>query len=80
MDFSFVSLKNLLNTKMSEGKKIPKLIIMSATLNSQEFADYFATDSSTGLFFIPEVIALEELKEEGRNRRNKPSIPQFKLT
>jgi HrpA-like RNA helicase len=33
MDFCFVTLKNLLNKRIDDGKKTIKLIVMSATLN-----------------------------------------------
>jgi HrpA-like RNA helicase len=35
MDFSFVALKNLMNQRKLEKKSTAKLIIMSATLDSQ---------------------------------------------
>ena len=41
MDFTFVTLKSVLNEEW-EGK--PKLIVMSATLDSQHFANYFSSN------------------------------------
>lgn len=57
MDFSFVAFKNLMNQRKIEGKTTAKLIIMSATLNSKEFAVYFSTHPNNSLFFIPQVTA-----------------------
>jgi HrpA-like RNA helicase len=39
MDFTFVALKNILNSAEMNKSKI---IVMSATLNAEEFANYFA--------------------------------------
>jgi len=50
MDFTFVALKNILN---SNNKTKAKIIIMSATLNAEEFAEYFSIHSETKAFLIP---------------------------
>lgn len=55
MDFCFVALKNIVNNLIKEGKAYPKLIIMSATLNSKEFSTFFSTDPHDNCFFIPTV-------------------------
>ena len=36
-------------------KSVAKLIIMSATLDSREFAKYFSINLQSGLFFIPAI-------------------------
>jgi ATP-dependent RNA helicase TDRD9 len=55
MDFCFVALKNILNQLIQNGKKTTKLVVMSATLNFEDFTDYFAVHRSDGLFFVPEL-------------------------
>lgn len=43
MDFTFVALKQLANRLQTQQKATPKIIVMSATLDSQMFANYFST-------------------------------------
>ena len=75
MDFCFVALKNLLNKRIDEGKTTIKLIVMSATLNFELFANYFATDRDTNKFFIPEV---KKKKEENYYRENYSRFNQIR--
>lgn len=64
MDFTFVALKNIINGKYKD--KI-KLIIMSATLNASEFANYFSTDSQ-GLFYVAELRPIVRTRQEKQHR------------
>lgn len=68
MDFSFVALKTLMNQRRKESKTVAKLVIMSATLDSKEFAKYFSSNLQNGLFFIPTIRSNGEASEEKEQR------------
>lgn len=41
IDFLMILVKNAINMRQSSGKPVPKVILMSATIDSKIFADYF---------------------------------------
>jgi ATP-dependent RNA helicase DHX36 len=47
-DFLLVVLKKALAARRAEGKNIPKIVIMSATLNAELFQEYFAEQVAGG--------------------------------
>ncbi len=48
MDFAFIALRKILREKYKT-----KLIIMSATLNSEQFCKYFSISKQDGSYYIP---------------------------
>jgi ATP-dependent RNA helicase DHX36 len=48
IDFLMVTLKTLLETRKRSNKKIPKVVLMSATMNTSLFADYFGQLDENG--------------------------------
>lgn len=79
MDFTFVALKILFNKRIREGLKVAKLVVMSATLNSTQFSEYFSIHSQTQTFFIPEVKSVP-LVQESNNRRGKKPAESYLLS
>lgn len=67
MDFLFIALRKLLDTPQY---KNVKLIIMSATINSKSFSEYFAT-SATGKFNIPTITYTVQTNEPCQIRRGR---------
>lgn len=50
MDFTFIALKKILDNQIKDQTKI---IIMSATINTELFAKYFSTHRETKQFLKP---------------------------
>lgn len=77
MDFTFVALKNILN---SAGTSKSKVIVMSATLNAEEFANYFAVHAQNRTFFLPHIIPKKDTQQQAnlRGRRQAPESIQSK--
>jgi HrpA-like RNA helicase len=53
MDFTFVALKHILS---NPNRKRVKIIVMSATLNAQEFANYFSIHKKNQTLFLPAIV------------------------
>ncbi|GAB7363607.1 hypothetical protein MBLNU230_g4178t1 [Neophaeotheca triangularis] len=48
IDFLMVVLRKAIAGRLETGKAVPKVVLMSATLDSELFAQYFANDSNAG--------------------------------
>lgn len=48
VDFLLILLKNTVKRRRQEGKSVPKIVLMSATIDADLFADYFENESSDG--------------------------------
>jgi HrpA-like RNA helicase len=48
IDFLMIVLKQAIKIRLSEGKAVPKIILMSATLDTELFANYFGTVNEQG--------------------------------
>lgn len=72
MDFTFVALKHILS---NSNRRRVKIIVMSATLNSQEFANYFSIHKKEQTLFLPAIIQkvknVESKEQRVRGRRGK---------
>jgi hypothetical protein len=72
MDFTFVALKHILS---NSSRRRVKIIVMSATLNAQEFANYFSIHKKDQTLFLPAIIEkvrnTQDKEQRGRGRRGK---------
>ena len=48
IDFLMIVLKKSIQSRVAEGKKVPKVVLMSATLDSELFANYFKQPDEEG--------------------------------
>jgi ATP-dependent RNA helicase DHX36 len=49
MDFLMVTLKKIIPARRAAGKSVPKVVLMSATINSELFATYFQETTADGV-------------------------------
>jgi len=77
MDFTFVALKHIMS---NTSRKRVKIIVMSATLNAQEFANYFSINKKDQTLFLPAIIPKikniqdKDQQRRGRRGRNEESL------
>ena len=76
MDFTFIALKKMLDVPQN---KTIRLVLMSATLNSEEFAKYFSIHSKDNSFLIPQISYHMERKTKGKKRQNKKKVEKLKV-
>ena len=50
MDYAFIALKRILE---EQRRKDMKIVVMSATINSEEFRKYFSVHKKNGEFYKP---------------------------
>ena len=48
IDFLLILVKRTIKRRQAEGKSVPKVVLMSATIDTDVFANYFTQDGSTG--------------------------------
>lgn len=61
IDFLIINLKNTIRARRVAGKPVPKVVLMSATIDSEMFAEYFKHKTSSG-----EVVPCPSLSVPGR--------------
>lgn len=59
IDFLMVVIKKLLTARYASGKNVPKVVLMSATLDTDLFANYFAQRKEDGSSYLCPVISGE---------------------
>lgn len=58
IDFLMVVIKKLLTARYASGKDVPKVVLMSATLDTDLFANYFALREADGSSYLCPVISV----------------------
>ncbi len=79
IDFLLVVLKTSITTRKQAGKRIPRVILMSATIDTNLFADYFKQENSDGVLVPCPAISIPGRLFPVRHQDLNDIVQSFKL-